>query len=120
VTLPPLPSAQPAMAPAPSPSGSDLTPGPCPARLSVNPNLPTPFACSCSAEAAGSGTVWGTDLYTDDSALCRAAVHAGAITAAGGTVSVLRTEGRPLYVGTTRNGVESNDYGAQRASIRFK
>jgi hypothetical protein len=115
-----LPSARPATAPVPLKSGSDLPPGPCPARLSINPNLPTPFTCSCTAEAAGSGTVWGTDIYTDDSALCRAAVHAGAITAAGGTVSVLRTEGRPLYVGTTRNGVESNDYGANRASIRFE
>ena len=119
-TAPTLPPAQPAISPPASPSGSDLAQGPCPAGLYINPDLPTPFTCSCSAEAAGSGTVWGTDVYTDDSALCRAALHAGAIPAAGGTVTVLRTEGRPLYVGTTRNGVRSNDYGAHRASIRFK
>ncbi|WP_346729629.1 LCCL domain-containing protein [Corallococcus exiguus] len=39
--------------------------------------------------------MWGTDLYTDDSSVCVAAVHAGAITTAGGTVVVTISRGRP-------------------------
>ena len=35
----------------------------------------------CVAEA---GTVWGTDFYTDDSAVCPALIHAGALSASGG------------------------------------
>lgn len=101
----------------PAPTGG---PEPCPARLSVNPNLPTPFACLCDAGKIQQGSVWGTDVYTDDSGLCRAAVHAGAIPAAGGLVTVVRTAGRPLYSGSSRNGIQSSDYGAYSASIRFQ
>ena len=95
--------------------------GPCPHSLSVNPDLPTPFSCTCSAEAATqSAAVWGTDFYTDDSALCRAALHAGVITLAGGAITIVRSGGRPLYVGSTRNGVSSNDYATFQRSIEFK
>jgi len=72
----PITPAQPAMA------GNQADP--CPIRLSVNRELPTPFTCVCSAQKMQEGAVWGTDTYTDDSRLCRAAVHAGAIPAAGG------------------------------------
>jgi TIR domain/LCCL domain len=96
-------------------------PEPCPHTLSINRDLPTPFSCTCSASAASiSAAVWGTDLYTDDSALCLAAVHAGAIGTEGGLVTVLRSEGRPLYVGSARNGVTSHDFGSYTASIRFE
>jgi hypothetical protein len=96
-------------------------PEPCPATLSINRDLPTPFRCTCGAGAASiSGAVWGTDLYTDDSTLCLAAVHAGAIGPEGGLVTVLRSEGRPLYVGSARNGVTSHDFGGYVASIRFE
>jgi hypothetical protein len=92
---------------------------PCPIRLSVNREMPTPYTCICSAEAIQQGAVWGTDTYTDDSGVCRAAVHAGVIPAAGGAVTVLRNAGRPLYVGSRRNGIQSSDYGAYSDSIRF-
>lgn len=98
-----------------SPSDAD----PCPGRLSINPQLPTPFTCRCDAAAAGAGTVWGTEVYTDDSSLCRAALHAGVIRAAGGSITVNRTEGRPLFVGSVRNGVESADYGFFPRTIEF-
>lgn len=91
----------------------------CPTRLSINRELPTPFTCMCSAQTIQEGAVWGTDTYTDDSGLCRAAVHAGAIPAAGGAVTVLRSAGRPLYIGSRRNGIQSSDYGAYSDSIRF-
>jgi hypothetical protein len=97
-------------------------PEPCPGSLVINRDLPTPFTCSCSGEAArrGSGAVWGTDVYTDDSDLCRAALHAGVIGDEGGPITVARGDGRAYYVGSSRNGVASNDYGSYDASIAFK
>ncbi len=92
---------------------------PCPIRLSINRELPTPYTCQCTPETVKEGAVWGTDSYTDDSGLCRAAVHAGVIPPAGGAVTVLRVPGRPLYIGSRRNGIQSNDYGAYSDSIRF-
>lgn len=94
-------------------------PGPCPQRFSVNPDLPTPFTCRCDDASTRDGAVWGTDVYTSDSALCRAAAHAGAIPPAGGMVTLERRGGRDLYPGTRRNGVRSNDYGAYSSSIHF-
>ena len=54
--------------------------------------------------------VWGTDLYTDDSAVCAAGVHAGAITLDGGLVTVEIRPGELEYFGSTRNGITSEDY----------
>ncbi len=93
---------------------------PCPRSISISPDLPTPFSCTCSAEATTESAVWGTDAYTDDSGLCRSALHAGVISSKGGLITVTRGAGKPLYVGTTRNGVASNDYPATPRSIEFK
>lgn len=114
---------QPSAPPQPSASARPAMAGtqadPCPTRLSINRELPTPYTCMCSAANIQEGAVWGTDNYTDDSGLCRAALHAGVIAASGGAVTVLRTAGRPLYIGSRRNGIQSNDYGAYSDSIRF-
>ena len=58
------------------------------------------------------GTVWGTDVYTGDSALSTAAVHAGLVQP-GGTAVVKVTVVQPLgqYQGSVRNGVTSRDFG---------
>lgn len=61
--------------------------------------------------AKNGGSVWGTDIYTDDSAVCPAAIHAGAIPEAGGKVLVTFTPGGVLYVGTPRNGITTSDWG---------
>jgi TIR domain/LCCL domain len=103
-----------------APSAGPRATDPCPRTLSVNRELPTPFSCACSAQSTADAAIWGTDVYTDDSSLCRAALHAGVITSQGGPITVMRSEGRPLYVGSTRNGVRSNDYGAYQTSIAFK
>jgi hypothetical protein len=60
---------------------------------------------------ASEGSVWGTDVYTGDSPLATAAVHAGAVDA-GETAVVRVTVVRPLhhYRGSVRNGVTSHDY----------
>jgi hypothetical protein len=65
-------------------------------------------------------TAWGTDVYTDDSSICTAAVHAGRITAeAGGHVTYFILPGRGLYFGTERHGVTSTDYQAYPGSFAF-
>jgi len=66
------------------------------------------------------GTVWGTNIYTDDSSVCSAAVHAGLITARdGGTVTIRILPGEDAYVATDRNGVNTNSYGPWYGSFRF-
>jgi len=65
------------------------------------------------------GTIWGTDVYTGDSALATSAVHAGAVKP--GETSVVRvTVVTPLsqYQGSVRNGVESHDFGIYRTAYR--
>ena len=68
---------------------------------------------------ASNGSVWGTDVYTGDSALALAAVHAGAVKP-GGTAVVRVTVQRPLnhYQGSVRNGVTSHDYGRYGTAYR--
>ncbi len=63
--------------------------------------------------------VWGTDIYTDDSAICMAAVHAGVITTAGGAVTIEIRPGQEAYQGAERNGVTSERYGIWGGSYRF-
>ncbi|RKH20538.1 protease B [Corallococcus sp. CA047B] len=75
----------------------------------------TQIRCSCATGSGG--TVWGTDLYTDDSSVCAAAAHAGAIPASGGTVVVTIQPGQSSYTGTTRNGITTNSYGAWGGSF---
>jgi poly(3-hydroxybutyrate) depolymerase len=69
---------------------------------------------------AAGGAVWGTDAYTDDSSLGRAAVHAGAI-AAGQTATVTVTilRGQDSYAGSTRNGVSAAASGPWGGSFKF-
>ncbi|WNG44739.1 protease B [Archangium minus] len=101
--------------------------------FSVSGQTPTPSSCSsynftsyrgqngtkitCSCGAVSGGSVWGTDLYTDDSNACVAAVHAGAIPATGGTVVVTIQPGQSSYTGTTRNGITTSSYGAWSGSF---
>ena len=54
------------------------------------------------------GFVFGTDVYTDDSTLATAAVHAGILRdGQQGIVKVTIHPGQPVYAGTSRNGVTS-------------
>ena len=73
---------------------------------------------SCPPEV-GQASVWGTDVYTDDSSVCSAAVHAGALKAAkGGVVAVEPLEGRRSYAGSARNGVTSAGWGTWARSFK--
>lgn len=64
-------------------------------------------------------TVWGTDLYTDDSSVCTAGVHAGRLTLGGGSVTIELRPGASGYVGSARNGVTSSNYGSWSGSFVF-
>lgn len=68
------------------------------------------------------GSVWGTDVYTADSRLCAAAVHAGAIRAGERglvRVTLLDGDGRD-YQGSTRHGVQTYDYAAYPLAYRVE
>lgn len=68
---------------------------------------------------ATSGAVWGTDVYTLDSSLAAAAVHAGALKPGQTRVVKVKIEAPlPAFTGSTRNGVTSYDYGAYPSAYR--
>jgi hypothetical protein len=69
------------------------------------------FQVACHANCESTSGLWGTDVYTADSGICRAAIHAGLISPGGGLVAVRLEPGRPAYRGSTRNGIQSHDYG---------
>ena len=75
---------------------------------------------SCPPGCSNGGGLWGTDVYTGDSGICRAAIHAGLITEGGGTVKVTLDPGRPAYRGSVRNGQRSSDYGNYPKSFHLE
>jgi hypothetical protein len=91
--------------------------------LGAAPAIAPPVALGGGGVAwiAGPGgaaeTVWGTDVYTIDSSLQLAAVHAGVLRPGQtGTVKVKILGVRPAgFKGSTRHGVTSLDYGAYPA-----
>lgn len=101
--------------------GEDVTPILWNASTSIlkfEPGKIWKFKCPA---AGTTSTVWGTDVYTGDSSICTAAVHAGTITFdRGGVVSVELRPGQSSYKGTTRNGVTSIDYGEYARSFVVK
>ena len=92
----------------------------CPNSMAAYQNRDETVVCGCSAMAvAQASSIWGSDIYTADSAPCRAALHAGALGRQGGEVTITMLPGEPRYVGSTRNGVQSQPFGAYRSSFRF-
>lgn len=76
-------------------------------------------SCRCSAATTQQGAVWGSDVYTDDSSLCRAAVHAGAIAVTGGTITYEIRAGQSSYAGSERYGTTTSSWGAWGGSFVF-
>lgn len=86
----------------------------CPTHLGSY-EIGTKILCSCTSAATSGGTIWGTGIYTEDSNPCRAAVHAGALTAAsGGKIYILvgpgLSNGSNSYISSTQNGITSSSY----------
>ncbi len=66
------------------------------------------------------GSIWGTGVYTGDSQLSVASVHAGVLRSGeSGVVKVTILAGDSRYLGSSRNGVSSYDYGTYPFSYRI-
>ncbi len=73
---------------------------------------------SCPSDCSLAGNViWGTEIYTDDSSICTAAIHMGVIDDMGGEVVVTYLDGLSEYTSTTLNGITSEAYGEWGASF---
>jgi hypothetical protein len=67
------------------------------------------------------GTIRGTGVYTHDSSLAVAAVHAGVLRAGQkGFVKVTMVRGQKRYLGSTKNGVTSLPFEKGEASYRIQ
>jgi len=76
------------------------------------------YECAANPDRVVVGTVWGTGTYSDDSSVCAAAVHAGAITFAEGGVVVFEVlAGQESYTGSNKNGVESANWPSWEGSF---
>lgn len=132
-SLPPSPTGEPPAAtprptPAPTPDATPdvplLTPSPLDAAWAASPiggghAVGTILDYECPPGGT-STTIWGTDIYTDDSSVCTAAVHAGLITlVAGGSVTIQIGPGQAEYVGSSRNGIVSSSWPAWPSSYVF-
>lgn len=63
-------------------------------------------------------TVWGSTVYTDDSSVCTAGVHAGVISRQnGGRVVIEMRAGGQSYQGSSQNGVTTLNYGSWPGSF---
>jgi hypothetical protein len=74
----------------------------------------------CPAYFSLAGSVYGTDLYTDDSPVCVAAVHAGVLQrGAAGAVTIVIGAEAPSFRGSRQHEVQSEDYASRYASMQF-
>jgi hypothetical protein len=137
--------APPVLAPPPLPVAPPTVDVPRPAPSAGRVDVPRPaaaiaVACATTARGpelsgfaegavvsiacpAGCGTaaVWGTDVYTDDSSVCTAAGHAGAVDLTrGGSATLTVLTGASNYLGTTRNGVTTRNWGSWGRSFAFE
>ena len=70
---------------------------------------------------ATDGTVWGSGVYTDDSSLATAAVHAGLVKAGEtAVVKVTILPGEASYTGSTENEVTTAGYGEWEGSFKIE
>lgn len=94
-------------------------PPPCPPRYDALPDELEAAAYTCRCDGAPPGSVWGTDRYTRDSAVCTAAAHAGLLDGEVGVVTVLPAGPCPAFRGSARNGVTSGSWGAFPGTFYF-
>jgi hypothetical protein len=71
-------------------------------------------------KGSATGPVWGSGIYTDDSSIAAAAVHAGLLKPdEEGLVRVVITAGRQSYTASEANGIKSQPYGPWQGSFRL-
>lgn len=75
------------------------------------------FTYQCSPDGTAD-SIWGTNVYTDDSSICTAAVHMGVITlVSGGVVTIEIRGGRSSYKSSLRHGIQSLSWGSWSGSF---
>ena len=82
----------------------------CPTNYGGFPEDAPPLRCNCPPGAAKEGSVYGANPYYWQSAVCRAALHAGVISMQGGQVLVTPDKA-PVFPAVTRNGVGGASFG---------
>jgi hypothetical protein len=96
---------------------------------------PLPLAATSTLEGSGlkegdvrrfrvtgaQGIVWGTDLYTTDSSVAAAAVHAGVLKIGEtSNIKVIIKPGQLSYAGTSRNGITTSAWGGYHQSFKVE
>lgn len=89
----------------------------CPATAQQQPQ--GAYSCTCTSSINLSAPVWGTGTYTNDSNLCKAAVHAGVIGFQGGPISYNVVGGQSSYTGSIKNDISTYSFGAWSGSFSF-
>jgi hypothetical protein len=78
------------------------------------------FSFVCPATDGKNASVYGTDVYTADSAVCAAAIHASVLKPMeSGAVTLVIGSGAESFQSTTRNGVTTRSYGRWNTSYTF-
>jgi hypothetical protein len=93
------------------------------ATLNLSGPVGTWYKITVGAKPSGQsfGNVWGSNPYTGDSSLAAAAVHAGAITTAGGTFYIKIVPGQQSYYASTANDITTIEWGYwERAFTVYK
>lgn len=81
-------------------------------------STPYRFRCAPLTDPSQVRAVIGTDLYSGDSSICGAAVHAGKLGFGGGTVTVVGEQvGPKSYTGSVRNGIRSDSQAFEAPTV---
>ena len=78
----------------------------------------TKYKVSCP-QLCTNGSLWGSDPYTADSSVCKAAIHSGALKPQGGETTVVIKGGEAKFDGSTKNGVTSAGWGKYDRTFTF-
>lgn len=104
----------------PSAFAQDRSIDPSATAASLKGSIGQRFTLTCPAISRAQNSIYGTDVYTADSPICQAALHAGALrTDQPGSVTIEISEGARQYQGSTRNGVTTRSYGPYPSAFRF-
>jgi hypothetical protein len=103
------------------------TPATNPTTIAVSPDMTTyrgnnGTTYTFTVTGTNDGGVWGgaDGIYTDDSKLGTAAVHAGLVNIGQtSNIKVTVLAGQSRYTGSNRNGITSKDYGSWSGSYKF-
>lgn len=80
-------------------------------------NIQINVTCPSGCQDAN-GEIWGTSIYTEDSSVCRAAIHAEILTNNGGTVFIIENGIYSNFIGTTTK-INSKKSSREIRSFRF-